>query len=195
VIERLHAFMNRPLRDADRPRLFALVVVLLLAGAAALAFIERPTARPAPSPRPASDPAPAAQLVEPSPPAATEEEAPSEEGKPPAAMDVPRRVVTAAERAGRRFLTGYLPYSYGRRDARRIPAISDRLRARLQRERPRVPPEVRNRRPRLVLLHADGVARRSGELVALVSDGAHSYSVRLELERAAVGWQVTDVGS
>ena len=194
MIERLHAFMNRPLRDADRPRVFALAVVLLLAGAAALAFIDRPTPRPAPAPRPAPDPAPAAQLAEPAPPAA-EERAPSEEGKPPAAMDVPRRVVTAAERAGRRFLTGYLPYSYGRRDARRIPAISDRLRARLQRERPRVPPEVRNRRPQLVLLHADGVARRNGTLVALVSDGAHSYSVRLELERAAAGWRVTDVGS
>jgi hypothetical protein len=195
VIERLHAFMHRPLRDADRPRLFALAVVLLLAGAAALALVERPTPRPAAAPGPAPDPAPAARLAGPSPPAPAEEEAPSEEGKPPAAMDVPRRVVTAVERAGRRFLAGYLPYCYGRRGARRISAISDRLRARLQRERPRVPPEVRNRRPQLVLLHVDGVARRIGTLVALVSDGAHSYSVRLELERAPAGWRVTDVGS
>jgi hypothetical protein len=44
-------------------------------------------------------------------------------------------------------------------------------------------------------LHAHGVARRNGELVALVSDGARSYSVLLELERAPAGWRVTDVGS
>ena len=122
-------------------------------------------------------------------------EPPSEEGKPPAAMDVSRRQVAAAERAGRRFLAGYLPYSYGHQAAARIPAASERLRARLQRERPRVPPEVRGRRPQVVLLHAHGVSRENGELVALVSDGAHSYSVRLELERAPAGWRVTDVGS
>jgi hypothetical protein len=74
---------------------------------------------------------------------------------------------------------------------RRIPAASERL----QRGRPRVSPEVRERRPQVVLLHAHGVARDSGELVALVSEGAHSYSVRLELEHAAAGWRVIDVGS
>jgi hypothetical protein len=84
---------------------------------------------------------------------------------------------------------------YGRRDARRIPAVSERLRTRLARQRPRVSSEVRERRPQVVLLHAHGVARDSGELVALVSDGAHSYSVRLELERAPAGWRVIDVGS
>ena len=47
----------------------------------------------------------------------------------------------------------------------------------------------------MVLLHAHGVARHNGELVALVSDGAHSYTVLLELERAPAGWRVTDVGS
>jgi hypothetical protein len=31
--------------------------------------------------------------------------------------------------------------------------------------------------------------------VALVSDGARSYSALLELERAPAGWRVTDVGS
>ena len=149
MIERLRAFMNRPLRDTDRPRLFALAVVLLLAGAAAFALIDRPTPQPAPAPASGQvpEPAPAAVQLPEAPGPAIDAEAPSEEGKPPVAMDVPRRVVTAAERAGRRFLTGYLPYSYGRQDAERIPAISERLRARLQRERPRVPPDVRDRRP------------------------------------------------
>jgi hypothetical protein len=195
VIERLHAFMNRPLRDTDRPRLFALAVVLLLAGTAALALVDRPTPQPAPAPGPVPKPAPAAVQLPEAPGPAVDAEAPSEEGKPPAAMQITRAQVAAAKRAGRRFLTGYLPYSYGRRDARRIPVASDRLRGRLARERPRVPPEMRTRRPQLVLLHADGVARRNGTLVALVSDGAHSYSVRLELERATAGWRVTDVGS
>jgi hypothetical protein len=195
MIDRLHAFMDRPLRDTDRPRLFALAVVLLLAGAAVLALLDRPAPQPAPQPR-APDPAPAASLPSESVPAATPDpQAPSEEGKPPAAMDISRKQVAAAERAGRRFLTGYLPYSYGRRDARRIPAASERLRARLAREHPRVPPDVRKRRPQVVLLHAHGVARRNAELMALVSDGAHSYSVLLELERAPAGWRVTDVGS
>jgi hypothetical protein len=81
------------------------------------------------------------------------------------------------------------------RDAQPIPAASERLRARLRRERPRVSPEVRKRRRQLVLRHAHGIALRNGELVALVSDGAHSYSVRLELGRAPGGWRVIDVGS
>jgi hypothetical protein len=195
MIDRLHAFMDRPLRDTDRPRLFALAVVLLLAGAAVLALLDPPAPQPAPPPR-APDPAPAPSLPPESvPAAAADPRALNEEGKPPAAMDVSRQQVAAAERAGRRFLTGDLPYSYGRRDAHRIPAASDRLRARLARERPRIPPNVRERRAQLVLLHAHGVARRNGELVALVSDGAHSYSVLLELERAPAGWRVTDVGS
>jgi hypothetical protein len=195
MIDRLHAFMDRPLRDTDRPRLFALAVVFLLAGAAVLALLDRPAPQPAPPPR-VSDPAPAASLPAESAPAApADPQAPSEEGKPPAAIDVSRQQVTAAERAGRRFLTGYLPYSYGRRAPHRIPATSQRLRARLARERPRVPPKVRERRPQLVLLHAHGVARHNSELVALISDGAHSYSLRLELERAPAGWRVTNLGS
>jgi hypothetical protein len=194
VIDRLAAFIHRPLRDTDRPRLFALTVVLLLAAAAVLALVDRPAPRPAPAPSRAPVPTPQALLpLEPAPAATTEP--PSEEGKPPAAMNVSRRQVAAAERAGRRFLAGYLPYSYGQRGAARIPAASERLRARLAHERPRVPPDVGERRPQVVLLHADGVASRNGELVALVIDGAHSYSVRLELERAAAGWRVTEVGS
>jgi hypothetical protein len=194
VIDRLAPFMHRPLRDTDRPRLFALVVVVLLAAAAFLALLERPAPRPDPAPSRAPEPTPEARLPEEPVPAAASEP-PSEEGKPPAALTVSRAQVDAAERAGRRFLAGYLPYSYGRRDARRIHAAGGRLRARLRRERPRVPPEVRGRRPQLVLLHAHGVSRENGELVALISDGAHSYSVRLELERAPAGWRVVDVGS
>jgi hypothetical protein len=149
VIERLHAFMHRPLRDSDRPRLFAFAVVLLVAGAAAFALVDRPAPQPAPMPASGQvpEPAPAAVQLPEAPGPAIDPEAPSEEGKPPAAMQVTREQVAAAKRAGRRFLRGYLPYSYGRQDADRIPAISDRLRARLQRERPRVPPDVRDRRP------------------------------------------------
>jgi hypothetical protein len=197
VIERLQAFLHRPLRDADRPRLFALAVVLLLAGAAAFALVDRPTPHSAPAPGSGQvpEPAPAAVQLPEAPGPAIDPEAPSEEGKPPAAMQVTRAQVAAVKRAGRRFLAGYLPYSYGQQDAERIPAIGERLRARLRRERPRVPAGVSDRRPQVVLLHADGIAARIGELTALVSDGAHSYSVRLELERAAAGWRVIDVGS
>lgn len=195
MIDRLAAFMHRPLRDTDRPRLFALAVVVLLGAAALFALLDRPAARPEPGPSRAPEPTPAARLLPEETVAVPVSEPPSEEGKPPGAMTVTRAQVTAAKRAGRRFLSGYLPYSYGQRDARGIPAAGERLRARLRRERPRVTAEVRTRRPRVVVLHAHGVAPRNGELVALVNDGAHSYSVRLELERASAGWRVIDVGS
>jgi hypothetical protein len=195
VIDRLAAFMQRPLRDAERPRLFALAVVVLLAGAAVLALLDRPAADSAPPPASrAPDPTPEARLPEELAPAAATEP-PSEEGRLRADTAASRTQIAAAKRAARRFLAAYLAYSYGRRGADVIPNASGRLRARLVRARPRVPPGVRKRRPHIVLLHAHGVAPRSGELVALVSDGARSYSVRLELERAPAGWRVVDVGS
>ena len=69
----------------------------------------------------------------------------------------------AAKRAARRFLAGYLAYSYGHAIApRRIRAASARLRAQLAAEPPRVPPRERRRHPRVVLVQINGVGRDAG---------------------------------
>jgi hypothetical protein len=195
MIDALRLFMHRPLRDRDRTRLFMLAVLVMGAAAAAFALLDRPeparapAAHPPPTVRPARTPAAA--------PAATAtpvaRERPSEEGHPPAPVARPR--VQAAKRAARRFLAGYLPYSYGQRRARRIRAATPALKRRLARERPRVPPRERARRARVMLVQAAGVGARRAGIVALVADGARSYSVALELVRARAGWRVTRVGS
>ena len=87
-----------------------------------------------------------------------------------------------------------LPYSCGRRSARRIARATSGLRSRLGADRPRVPARERRRRARVVLVHADGVSHARAALSALVDDGATHYTVALELERRDGRWTVTDVG-
>ena len=122
-------------------------------------------------------------------------EAPSEEGEPPDALAASRADVAEAKRAARRFLAGYLPYSYGRRSARDIAGATPQLRAELISERPRAPAGERNRRPRIVLLQTEGAGRELAAILALVNDGERRYTVPLELARLQAGWRVTDVGS
>ena len=196
VVDRLRLLWNRPLRDGDRPRLFA-IAVALIAAAAAVADPARAARAPrrdrsrrhADPRRRAAAAAPAAT------PAVRAPAAPSEEGTRTAGRSASRADVAASKRAARRFLAGYLPYTYGRARAARIRAATDELRRRLAAQRPRVPPRERRRRPRLVLLQSDSVGHRHAELVALVDDGARRYTVALELERTAAGWHVTGVGS
>jgi hypothetical protein len=198
MVDRLRGFLNLPLRDADRPRMFAVAVALIVGATAILALLDDAGSSPARRPPDAStSPAPDRSL-EPPPPATAAtatEEPPSEEGKPPAALEASRRDVEQAKRAARRFLVGYLPYSYGGGQAHEIENASADLRQRLARERPRVPRQEARRRPRLVLLHADGAGRERAGMVALVSDGARRYTVALELARTVAGWRVIDVGS
>ena len=199
MVDRLRGFLNRPLRDADRPRMFAVAVALIVGTTAIFALLDDAGFSPARRPPDAStSPAPAQVALEPPPPAtapAAAEGPPSEEGKPPAALEGSRREVEQARRAARRFLVGYLLYSYGNGRAREIENASADLQRRLTRERPRVPRREARRRPRLVLLHADGAGREHAGMVALVSDGARNYTVALELARTDAGWRVIDVGS
>lgn len=197
MVDELRAVLNRPLRDSDRPRLFALAVAVIVAVAGGLVLFDTGAAPERPSPRAAVLPPPAARTPStapsPSPPAAASE-APSEEG-PPVGREASRKDVAEASRAARRFLLGYLPYAYGQRSASDLRSATPRLRSRLARERPRVPAGERGRRPRVVLVHADGAGPQRAGIAALVSDGVRRYSVSLELERTAVGWMVTGVGS
>jgi hypothetical protein len=122
-------------------------------------------------------------------------EAPSEEGHPRQDLRGSRAEVASAKAAAQRFLAGYLPYSYGERGARRIPAATAELRRQLAANRPRVPARERRRRPRVVLVQSNGVSHVRADLVALVDDGARRYTVPLELAREKAGWRVTAVGS
>jgi hypothetical protein len=196
VIDHLRAFLNRPLGDGERWRLFVLAVIVILAGAGALALLDRPAPRPQLAMRaPTPGPSPAA------PPAAAQAgdqvslEAPSEEGSPRKELGGSRADVASAKRAAARFLAGYLPYSYGRRSARRIASASDALRRRLAANRPRIPARERRRHPRVVLVQSNGVGRVGAELVALVRDGARQYTILLELVGRHGVWKVTAVGS
>lgn len=199
MIDRLRLALNRPLRDGERPRLFALAVVVIVGAGAAFALLgdgdtstERSRAASASSAlSPASPAAPPELAARPT----ASINAPSEEGKPEPALEASPSDVAQAKRAARRFLAGYLPYSYGTARASEIRAVSVELRRRLTRDRPRVTGRERHRRPRVELLQADGVDHRHANVVALVSDGARRYTTPLELERTSAGWRVADVGS
>jgi hypothetical protein len=195
VVDRLRVFWNRPLRDADRRRLFAIAVGLIAAAAAVLTQVEGP--RPSPRPQPADGP-PAAFSSTPEPvptPAASARPVqPSEEGTrtPVAASGAD---VAASKRAARRFLARYLLFTYGRGRPRRISLATDSLRRRLAAQRPRVPARERRLTPRLVLLQSNTVGHHRAALTALVDDGRRRYTVGLELMRAAAGWRIDRVGS
>jgi hypothetical protein len=192
VIDRLRIFLNRPLADAERRGLFLLAVVVIVAAVGAFTLVDEPGVSERAAP-PRADRAP-----EPSTGAAPEPvalEAPSEEGELPADGEPSDAEVRAAKRAARRFLEGYLPYTYGQGSANRILAADEELRDRLQEERPRVPAGERRRTPRVLLVQAEGAGPVRARLVALVDDGARRYTVPLELEQQRSGWIVTTAGS
>jgi hypothetical protein len=190
MVDRLRLFLNRPLADGDRPRLF-LIVVALIAGAAlifALLDDAGPSAQQAEALDRPVNPAPAATVVFEMTPAAS-----SEESNPPAALQPSRSDITRSKRAARAFLAGYLAYTHGRGQADRVSNATPELRAQLQAERPRVPASERRRRPRLELLQSNSVGREHAHLTALVRDGERRYAVRLELAKTAAGWLVTNL--
>jgi hypothetical protein len=196
VIDALRGFLNRPLPDADRRRLFVAALAVIAAVAAVLSLAghrpsRTPAARHATEPAAPTGPTPVAA---PASPPAVAPQAPSEEGRPDSSAGSHGDTI-AAKHAARRFLVGYLPYTYGRRHAPRIAATTSRLRHELATERPRVPPRETRRHPTIVLVQADGTGRRRANLTALVGDGARRYTVALALARTRAGWLVTDVGN
>jgi hypothetical protein len=196
VVDRLRRFLNRPLRDADRPRLFAIAVVLIFAAAGVLAVLDdaTPSSPRAPAMQPTAAPPrtlAAEPAVVPSSPTPT---VPSEEGTAAADALASPAEVRRAKRVALRFLAGYLPYTYGRGSARAIIGADRRLGERLARDRPRVPARERRLHPRVLLVQSDGAGRLRARLLALVRDGRRGYTVALELARTSAGWRVTAVG-
>jgi hypothetical protein len=105
-----------------------------------------------------------------------------------------RRAAREASTAARRFLAGYLPYSYGRHPAGTISSVSPELRRTLARDTPRVPPALRRKaRPRLRGLKVSGVSEREVMLLARIDDGQSRYAALLTLQRRGRGWAVTQV--
>jgi hypothetical protein len=197
VVDQLRVYLHRPLRDGDRPRLFAFAVGVITAGVAVLALLDdagpsQPgdhTPRPAPVSTVASVPGPSTNAL------TLPDVAPSEEGLPTAAAATSARQVAAAKHAARRFLSGYLAYTYDQAPASAIRNADPALARTLAADPPRVPPRERARRPRVKLVQTDGVGPRAASLLVLVDDGARSYTLTLALERGAAGWAVTGVRS
>lgn len=191
MIDRLGRWLNRPLRDGSRRALFVMAAAVIVAAAGVLALLDGGGDRPAPATKTVKQAT--STLAQDLPPAASLER-PSEEG-PSRGRVGSREQVDAAKRAARRFLDGYLEYTYGRRTADRIEAASADLRERLEAQRPRVPASERDRRARVEVLQAHGAGEVRAAMLALVDDGARRYTISLELERRRSGWLVTAVGA
>jgi hypothetical protein len=106
-----------------------------------------------------------------------------------------QRAVRAASAAARRFLSGYLPYSYGRRNARAISSVTPALRDTLARQAPRVPPALAAKaRPRLVgNPQVSGIAGGRVILLARIDDGQSRYVALLTVQRRGRQWAVSQV--
>jgi hypothetical protein len=195
VVDRLRQLWNRPLRDGDRPRLFAIAVALVAATAAVLTQLDGPSPAPRPH-RAVTSPVTKPQAPATAPAATPDMDRgePSEEGHRTVVRPA-RADVRASKRAARRFLGGYLLYTYGRVCARAIQSATGALQRQLDARRPRVPAGERRRSPRLTLLQSNSVGHRRAELLALVDDGKRRYTIALELARAATGWRVTRAGA
>lgn len=196
MIDRLRGYINRPIRDCERRRLFAVAAAVIVAAAIALTLPARDEgARPAsPAEREAAAPqvAPPAPTEPPVDPA--ELPVPSEEGPRPVREQPAQNQIAAAKRATRAFLARYLPYTYGRGRARSLRRATPELRRALAARRPRVPAAERRRRVQIEALTVQGGSPRRMGMLALVDDGRRRYGVRLALARFPGGWKVTEVG-
>jgi hypothetical protein len=105
-----------------------------------------------------------------------------------------QRDVRAAKSAARQFLVGYLPYSYGKRDARSIRSVTPALRSVLARQAPRVPPALAAKaRPRLTSLKYSGIDGQQVILLAHIDDGQSRYVALLTVRRRGNQWAVSQV--
>ena len=190
MIDRLRALWTRPIRDEERMPIFLGAAVVLVLAAVLLA-LTRGGQEAVTAARPA---APEAEPAAPAP----------REVAPPPAADAPREApatvsdndVRAAKRTARRFLSGYLPYSYGRGPASAVgTAATPELRAELAATPPRAAARVRRLEPRVGSVQVEAMTSRSVAVAAFIEDGERAYSIALGLERGASGWQVSGLGT
>ena len=116
---------------------------------------------------------------------------------PPAPADsmrISRSELAQARRVAARFLTGYVPFLYGRGSARSIEGATPGLRLELSRIPTLVTPLERQRRPRVLSLTAAGRPRGGVSETALVVDGGVTdYTLRITLRAGRHGWLVSAV--
>jgi len=94
-----------------------------------------------------------------------------------------------ARETAARFLSGYLPFLYGRGSARSVDAVALGLRLQLMRARAEVTPAENGRHPRVVSLAVVGQAPRVALAIALVEDGGvTAYALRITLQEGRSGW-------
>jgi hypothetical protein len=169
----LRGWLERPLRERDRQRAFALAAAALVLAAAILTLTGRDHHQPPPAAAtPPTSPAAVPPPVSPAPAV----RAPAREREPEPA---PRSI----RRVARRFLAGYLPYLYGQRPARRIDASTPQLRRRLAANRPRVSPAARRRRPRVVALEGERALAGRWLVRARIADGSVvAYPIELLID-------------
>lgn len=135
---------------------------------------------------PPSSPAP---VTTPSPVLASRAE--GEAKNAPAVAPYEAHAATAAARA---FLDGYLQYSYGRTDARRIRAAARSLLRELEASPPRVPETKARERPRVVSVSAQAATGGTAvDVLAVVDDGQRRYSVPLSVREAGGRWVVSAI--
>ncbi len=184
VATRWREFLSRPVNVRTMPWVIGLVLVAF-AGVLTLAghLIPSPEAHhPAPLAPPTSPPA-----AVPAPPTARRETVPAV---------APSQALRAGKRVARRFLHGYLAFTYGQLAAERVPFADPVLRAKLAANRPRVPASVRRRRASFVLTTQDGATPDTMGFSGLVNDGTGtSYTVQVTVQPDARGHlRVTAIG-
>jgi hypothetical protein len=101
-----------------------------------------------------------------------------------------------ARSAARAFLSSYLAISYGQAQPSQLRAASRALRERLRAHNARVPPGVRNRRPRVVALRLKRTGDGRVRAIVTVNDGDLApYPLFATLQRASSGrWVAVSVG-
>jgi hypothetical protein len=195
MIGRLRDLANRPVSELPTAAVLAACVLLIALGALVFAQLDDPEPRRTPAAEPAPDSQEGYEVTH--PPVVSHY---PRDGKPPSEEGELEEQVTPAQaeqirRATRRFMAGYLPYSYGNGGAGDIEGAAQALIVLLTEKPPRVPNSVRRRRPRLELVHLDGAGPTDAAAIATVDDGVTRYSVHVRLIRTSTGgWIVTEVG-
>lgn len=98
-----------------------------------------------------------------------------------------------AEQAARTFMTGYLPWLYGKAVVGAIHDGAQALTAHLEAEPPRIPPTFEGLHPRLAAIgiQPHGVGWRA---YALVTDGRETYDLVMAVKQLNGRWLVSSVG-
>ncbi len=106
----------------------------------------------------------------------------------------PAQTVRAAIPVARRFLAGYLPYSYARGSAAAIHGAAPALRAELASKPARIPPGIRARfKPRLLSVTVSGTYNTDAFVLATVDDGTERYGLTLRLHPTGKSYVVDQV--